>query len=161
MTNDRRFFVVLERTDMRNVTLANGEGAKVLGIDSGELQCFNEKNKEIKFKIKDVLYVPDLTESLLSVKKLTEIGLTVQFKGKQCVIVKDNIVVATANLSSNMYAMRIKHRALAAKGSEHTPRCQHTWHRRFGHRHPEDVQKLQDMELVGIKDAELRSQRSV
>lgn len=68
MTNDRRFFDILERKDMRNVTLANGEGAKVLGIGFGELQCLNEKNKEIKVKIKDVLYVPDLTESLLSVK---------------------------------------------------------------------------------------------
>lgn len=51
-----------------------------------------------------------------------------------------------------MYAMKVKHKALAAKGNEHISRCQHTWHRRFGHRHPEDVQKLQDKELVsGLK----------
>lgn len=55
MTYNQRFFDVLERKNMRDVTLANGQGAKVLGIGSGQLKCFNENNKEIKVKIKDLL----------------------------------------------------------------------------------------------------------
>lgn len=81
------------------------------------------KNEAVKVTIKDVLYVPDLTKNLLSVKRLTETDHTVQFKGKRCKISENNIMVATANLSSNMYAMRVHHRKLAAKETEHTSDC--------------------------------------
>lgn len=64
MANDKKFFDTLEQRDMHDVILANGEGAKVLGIGSGELHCVNENNEQIKIKTTDVLYVPELTENL-------------------------------------------------------------------------------------------------
>lgn len=66
-----------------------------------------------------------MAENLLSVKRLTEEGHIVQFRNKICEIVKGNVVVATAKLSSNMYAMRVDdYKALAVKGGEHTRTCQ-------------------------------------
>lgn len=58
------------------------------------------------------------------------------------------MVIVTASLLCNMYTINVKHRVLATKQSEHTLKCQHTWHRRFGHRYAEDVNKLQKEELV-------------
>jgi transposase InsO family protein len=99
-----------------------------------------------------VLYVPDLTENLLSVKRLAKTGHSVGFTGEQCEISKNNIVIAKGKLSPDMYELRVPHRSLAVKQNQHTPNCQHSWHRRFGHRHPEDVQKLEIKKMAtGLK----------
>lgn len=112
------------------------------------MRCIDENNREINIKLNDVLYRPDLIESLLLVRKLVEKGLTVQFQNKECKVVKDNVVVATAILSLNMYALEAMVNTMAAKQISHTENCQHTWHRRFGHRHVHDVQLLQNKNLV-------------
>jgi transposase InsO family protein len=152
MSNDESFFKTLEKRKMRDVTVANGESAKVLGIGRGELHCLNGKDEAVKVCLEDVLYVPDLTENLLSVKRLAKTGHSVGFTGEQCEISKNNIVIAKGKLSPDMYELTVPHRSLAVKQNQHTPNCQHSWHRRFGHRHPEDVQKLEIKKMAtGLK----------
>jgi hypothetical protein len=152
MSNDESFFKTLEKRKMRDVTVANGESAKVLGIGRGELHCLNGKDEAVKVCLENVLYVPDLTENLLSVKRLAKTGHSVEFTGEQCEISKNNIVIAKGKLSPDMYELRVPHRSLAVKQNQHTPNCQHSWHRRFGHRHPEDVQKLEIKKIAtGLK----------
>jgi transposase InsO family protein len=152
MSNDESFFKTLEKRKMRDVTVANGESAKVLGIGRGELHCLNGKDEAVKVCLENVLYVPDLTENLLSVKRLAKTGHSVGFTGEQCEISKNNIVIAKGKLSPDMYELRVPHRSLAVKQNQHTPNCQHSWHRRFGHRHPEDVQKLEIKKMAtGLK----------
>jgi transposase InsO family protein len=152
MSNDESFFKTLEKRKMRDVTVANGESAKVLGIGTGELHCLNGKDEAVKVCLENVLYVPDLTENLLSVKRLAKTGHSVGFTGEQCEISKNNIVIAKGKLSPDMYELRVPHRSLAVKQNQHTPNCQHSWHRRFGHRHPEDVQKLEIKKMAtGLK----------
>jgi transposase InsO family protein len=143
MSNDESFFKTLEKRKMRDVTVANGQSAKVLGIGTGELHCLNGKNEAVQVCLENVLYVPDLTENLLSVKRLAKTGHSVGFTDEQCEISKNNIVIAAGKLSPDMYELRVPHRSLAVKQNQHTPNCQHSWHRRFGHRHPEDVQNLE------------------
>jgi hypothetical protein len=48
MSNDESFFKTLEKRKMRDVTVANGESAKVLGIGRGELHCLNGKDEAVK-----------------------------------------------------------------------------------------------------------------
>jgi transposase InsO family protein len=152
MSNDESFFKTLEKRKMRDVTVANGESAKVLGIGRGELHCLNGKDEAVKVCLENVLYVPDLTENLLSVKRLAKTGHSVGFTGEQCEISKNNIVIAKGKLSPDMYELTVPHRSLAVKQNQHTPNCQHSWHRRFGHRHPEDVQKLEIKKMAtGLK----------
>jgi hypothetical protein len=105
------------------------------------------------------IYVPDLTENLLSVKRLPKTGHSVGFTEEQCEISKNNIVIATGKLSPDMYELRVPHRSLAVKQNQHTPNCQHSWHRRFGHRHPEDVQNLEIKKMatgLRIQDCGIR-----
>lgn len=105
MTRNRIFFNVFESRKLPDVTLANGLSVQATGISSGVMRCIDGNYREVNIKLNDVLYVPDLTESLLSVRKLAEKGLIVQFKDKECKIVKNNAVIVTAVLSSNMYAL--------------------------------------------------------
>jgi hypothetical protein len=48
MSNDESFLKTLEKRKMRDVTVANGESAKVLGIGRGELHCLNGKDEAVK-----------------------------------------------------------------------------------------------------------------
>lgn len=67
--------------------------------------------------------------------------------------------MATAVLSSGMYVMGTAPKAMAAEQRVHTHDCQHTWHRRFGHRNINDVQLLQDKNItsgIQIRDCGIR-----
>lgn len=153
MANIKSVFDTLEEGGVRNVAVANGQGARVMGVGTGNLNFIDVRNKEVKINLKTVLYVPDLTESLLSVKRLVDMGFKILFKGQVCEISNENAVIATMkNSSSNIYSVTRKHKVLAVKKSEHTAKCQHAWHRRFGHRNPDDVQELKTKRLVtGLK----------
>lgn len=152
MTNNRAAFKSLVLKKLPDVTLANGRGTKAFGIGTVITKCLDGNNKETNVELRDVLYVPDLTNNLLSVKKLTEKGLTVQFKDSGCKIIKGDLIVARASLISGMYVFRATSKAFVASGSSHSINCQHTWHRRFGHRNIHDIQQLQEKFMVsGIK----------
>ncbi|KAK2578197.1 hypothetical protein KPH14_011654 [Odynerus spinipes] len=139
MTNYKNFFDKLEYRNLQKVTVANGKNAEIVGIGSGRLSFIDENNSEVDIMLNDVLYVPELTDSLLSVKKLVDMDLEILFKESACRIFKGNAVIATINASSNMYPLRLKHKAMTIKKKTHTEQCQHTWHRRFGHRNPVDI----------------------
>jgi hypothetical protein len=57
MSNDESFFKTLEKRKMRDVTVANGQSAKVLGIGTGELHCLNGKDEAVKVCLENVLYL--------------------------------------------------------------------------------------------------------
>lgn len=82
MTNDETFSKILERKKIRD-----DKGTKVLGVGSGELQRLNDNNKVASIKIKKVLYVPELTENLLAVRRLSNAGYFVPFRDDGCDIV--------------------------------------------------------------------------
>lgn len=109
-----------------------------------------------------MLYVPALEGNLLSVKKLAEKGLLVKFEGRTCNIIKDKIIVATAEVSGNLYKLRSEHKALLVR-NEHGKDYQHTWHRKLGHRDPEAIKKMEEKNLVtdnkSGEDNKLRYQR--
>lgn len=105
MTNNKSFFDTLEKEGIKNVAVANGQVARIMGDGSGNLNFLGDKNKEIKIKLKDDLYVPELTERLLSVKRLVDMGFEILFKGQVCEITKGNAIVATICASSNTYSV--------------------------------------------------------
>lgn len=159
MTSNRNFFIDFTPKNQGEVAVANGKMLKVLGIGSGEIKCLNENNKEITVTLKDVLYVPKLEENLISVKRLTEKGFRVNFDKDKCQIIKGNVMIAHAVLSSNLYAVVGPQKAMAVIDNQHTQNCQHTWHRRFGHRHMDVIHRLKKENLVtgiDIKDCGIR-----
>jgi len=90
MTNNKNFFKTFNNcTNCKKVKLANGDYAEMHEIGNGFLTCRDNNDKQTTVMVKDVLYIPALEESLLSVRKLTKNGLQVQFKEKVCNIIKD------------------------------------------------------------------------
>ena len=72
MTNNLSFFTMIDKTKRDKIYIANGMSVNANGIGNGFLMCTLNNGKTSRIEIKDVLYAPTLTGSLLSVKKLTE-----------------------------------------------------------------------------------------
>lgn len=159
MTNDKNFFEILNTCTNERIKLANGDSADVRGIGNGYFICTDNRGKQNKVMVKDVLYVPMLEGNLLSVRKLTEKGLQVKFTESMCNIIKDEVIVAMADLNGNLYRLRMNHKVLMV-ANKHRKDCQHTWHRKLGHRDPEAIKWMETKDLVtGMKitDCSIRS----
>lgn len=88
-------------------------------------------NAGVELAMKDVLYIPELRDNLLSVRKLTSAGAEVQFRRNKAFIMVNRELLATAYLRGNLYELEInikKPEAGLCKKEEAV-----LWHRRLGH----------------------------
>lgn len=145
MCCDEKYFTNLnEMTD--TVYMANGTEVKVCGVGDCKLFC---ENKEIR--VKNVLFIPELDGSLLSVRRLTDTGFEVKFDGNGCKISKNGEIHATGYLNNNLFVLNHKKEKIF-NVSECKNDCIHVWHRRLGHRNIQDIAVTVSKELVqGIK----------
>lgn len=81
MAIDENLFVTLDRSDRTKVKLGNGALVQAQGRGSVKFPC----DEGMKL-IHDVLYVPNLTQNLLSVAQLLHKNYSLNFKDKKCVI---------------------------------------------------------------------------
>src|SRR6218665_3842770 len=86
MTNNLDFFEIIDQTKTDKIFVANG---RLYGVGDGCLNCTLDDGTIHRIKVEKVLYAPTLTGSLLSVKKLTSKGNTVEFTDNQCFIRKN------------------------------------------------------------------------
>lgn len=135
MTNDRQFFAEFKSGVVVEVTLANGSKTKSSGCGSGVVMGVNGNGQRMAITLENVLYVPALEGGLISVRKLAAKGFTVLFKEKSCEIMSvNNNVVAIGEMIGCQYKLKLAEQCMVVANGNHTERCQHTWHRRFGHR---------------------------
>jgi len=142
MTNNLSFFKVLDQTKTDQIYIANGTSINADGIGHGYLDCMLDDGTVHRIEVKDVLYAPTLTGSLLSVKKLTSKGKKVEFTDKHCFIRDNQKLLAVGKLESNLYKLSCKHKselANMAKSEVKHQDCIHSWHRRLGHRDPNAI----------------------
>ena len=125
------------------------------GIGQGELVCDIGPGTPQRVKIKEVLYVPALDSSLLSVSKLSMKGIDVIFHKDLCRIMHDNKLVATGDLcTSGIFQLRQHRSNTALKTSEVLPKtkcssdCVHGWHARLGHRDPMTILQVANNQLA-------------
>ncbi|CAK9820236.1 Copia protein [Anthophora plagiata] len=156
MSSSREFFQEFNVERGGHVRLADEEKmVDVHGIGSGTVKCVIDSDRVSEMKVRDVLYVPSLGSSLLSVRKLTKDKYTVTFDEKDCRISKNGQLRAVATLSPDLYRVKTVESACVASeriGTKHTDNCQHAWHRRFGHLDPNAISELIGKGLAtGIK----------
>ena len=145
MTNNLNFFTALDKTKTDKIYIANGYVINADGIGDGFLDCMLDDGKVRRILIKDVLYAPMLTGSLLSVKKLTDRGKTVEFRANRCFIRDSEKLLAIGKLEDNLYKLTCKLEPMVAniaKSEVIHSNCIHVWHRRLGHRDPNAIQRI-------------------
>ena len=94
MSNDKDFFKSLSSQNF-SIRLADNSSILCKGIGSLELP-------KLGLSLDNVLFVPELSKSLLSVSALTKSGFTITFHGSLCTISKDERSVSL-NSNGNLY----------------------------------------------------------
>ena len=138
------------------VELNNNYSSQVKFGDEN-LQCVEGKcvisvqtQKGIERYISYVLYVPNLTQNLLSVGQLLRKGYSVYFDNDKCEIVdkKNNIIVAKINMSSNkVFPLELPLEENFAFKSEQS-NLSYLWHLRYGHLNSKGVRLLKQKNMV-------------
>lgn len=93
MTDKRSFFTTFKEIPPGawNVNGIGGIELEARGIGNINVTTFIE-GQETKEKFQDVLFVPNLSVNLFSVKSDTEAGLEVHFKGRKVLIEWNNFL---------------------------------------------------------------------
>lgn len=153
MTNNREFFESLSDFSGGWITLADGQKTKILGEGYGMLRGVDGSGNTVKIDMQNVKFVPGLSTSLISVAKLGEKNLAVNFDGEGCRIADaGGDVVATGYRYGGLYYLRTVEVSNKAAAGEHHENCQHQWHRRFGHRDWAAAERLFKEKLAtGVK----------
>lgn len=120
--------------------------SKVPVVCSGDVDIVSEL--EYHITVKDVLCVPSLTTNLLSVSELIKNGNNIVFEEKYCHIRdKDNVLVATANLSDGVYKLRLQSQSCFLAAPAVSGKL---WHRRLAHINSQDMNKMRNGIVEGL-----------
>ena len=146
--NDENMFVNLQQLDSpQRVTLGDGNFLEGPAEGTVILDTVLPNGRAKKCRIKNVLYVPKLSYSLLSVSKASEAGKITKFNRTGCEILnKEKKIVATATRVGNLYYLeysrKVQNLNVAEKSNEML------WHRRYGHIGEQNLKSLANNELV-------------
>lgn len=150
MTREQDILENFIKKDCGTVKLADGSNKRSVGVGNVTLQQSDEDDDYVN--IKNVLCVPELDDNLLSISKLDEAGMMIQFKEGKCLIFKDDKIVFSANNFNGLYtlnAVTVTNEQLKiVKGVDEDE----LWHKRFGHLNYEALKEMSDKEIIrGLK----------
>ena len=154
MSNDKKFFEQLDSSHSEEVYVADGHKLAATGIGDGYVDFVGPGGKLERRMTTDVLLVPELQASLLSVKVLTRKGFEVNFGDDHCKIIRKGVVVAIADAVGNLYKLR-QVANVAALVTKPKSDCIHGWHETLGHRDMEAIKMLPNL-ADGVKIVECR-----
>lgn len=148
MTWEKKCFANLLKYDGK-VKVANGEEIDIAGIGTVKLNVKTAK-KEIKtLMLKDVLWVPRLGESLLSVRKLVHEGNAIKFDKNKVYLKKGEIEEEIGDMKENQYQLKEVEAGMKAEATnEVEEKCVHDWHKILSHR---NLKSIKEMEKFGMK----------
>ena len=161
MTWDKGVFVTYAAMeDMPNVRLGDGRHVKAEGQGSVRLRVKDDKDAERVNHLSSVLFVPDLSYNLFSVRDITDKGNRMLFDDITCsVITKDDIVIASGHKRGNLYVLdgtadRKPDAALVAAQPSSD-----IWHQRLAYVNDKVLEKLVSCDVSGVdlKKVEPRS----
>jgi hypothetical protein len=153
MCNDGAVFEDYVNVENKHVRLADGDTVKVHGQGTVVLTTYVDGNKYVA-KLNDVLYVPDLAASLLSVGRLMRVGYRTEFEDGMCrVVAKDGKTVAMGRIwKAGIIKLECDtHRAVVHQANaaiSGVPDTIQLWHQRLGHLPYKTIREMAAKEIV-------------
>lgn len=172
MTNDQRNFVTFKTVNGKVYLAGRKNILKSKGRGSIRVRVQNDKNQVKQVVLHDVVYVPCLRNNLLSVMKLIDRGLNVNFTDHGVIVSKKDSseIIVTGERIKNHFIVDLipeskidnNHKSYNAETSNEissetsqekfSGNMNKIWHRRLGHINNKYVQRLIKKELaIGIK----------
>ncbi|GAU33542.1 hypothetical protein TSUD_143350 [Trifolium subterraneum] len=142
MTHNVGIFKELDKSFYSKVTIGNGEHVDVKG--KGVVAI--ETPSGIKY-IADVLFVPEINQSLLSVGQMMEKNYTLHFKDKRCTILDPSgSKLMTVGMRGKSFPIEWKQTTMHAFPSNVDDSS--LWHRRLGHFSYSTLKQMSSHDLV-------------
>lgn len=139
MCCDRSMFDNFQSGFFGQIIVADGKTVSAKG--KGSIKIFVGKlNGFIELTLIDVLFTPEITANLISVRKITEKGFSVTFSGSACKL-NGSFGTKTIGLFDKGVYTLITPKTRCAPAQLNTL-CIHEWHRQLAHRHLGDVRLL-------------------
>ena len=144
MTKHSHIFTEIDSSIKVPVRMGNGEMVKSEG--KGTITIQTKKGAK---HIKDVLYVPNLDQNLLSVPQMMQNGYSIHFEGDTCDIYdpEGNNIACIKMLQKCFpiqWQYKIQEKSMQAKTNELT----WLWHKRFGHSNLQSLKFLSSKNMV-------------
>ena len=140
MCKDKKMFESIDETRQGKVFLGDGRSVKSGGKGKVKLTLHSDSGKSV-VTINDVLHVPQLSENLISVRKLAEKGHIVEFSEDKCYL-KGEKRREIAKIEGGLYRLHVNDEECCTAELEDKERCIHEWHVRLAHRNLECIKKL-------------------
>lgn len=144
MCNNKNEFKKIDLNHRGGVIVANGERIEAMGIGEVEI-VLNSRRGGYPVTLSNVLWVPKLDGNLVSVRKLTEKGFKVEFKGKICTLKDnggDNECLLIGKYEGGLYKLLAEETCFKVTG-EPEERCIHEWHKAMAHRNLMDIRSIE------------------
>jgi hypothetical protein len=146
MTPEKEIFLDIDTSFHSKVKMGNGAVVDVKG--KGNVGV--ETKRGLK-KIREVLFVPELDQNLLSIGQLMEHDYALHFEGRTCTIYdegREKLVVAEVKMAPNRsFPLTFKYaKDMALKASLLDESW--LWHRRFGHLNFQSLKLLHQKNMV-------------
>lgn len=150
VNNDKMFTNYNELESPIYITVAkNGESLKVTKI--GEILVTSwVDDRPTVCNLTNVLYAENLRNNLLSVSKLMNAGINVNFQDKVVKFTKNGTVIAKGFQTKNLYMMKFKlrNRSVNVCGERNGADI---WHKRLGHLGMTSMKKMQSFGLLNVE----------
>lgn len=159
MSNNKALFDYLEKIKPVVIQTAKS-GVNMIAQYKGRVTaCAVVGGSEIEIRIEDVLYIPELSLNLLSLRRLENSGKKVIFFGGRVTVEADNEVVATGRQHGRLYGMdfecvKVRNGSVSSSAlvTGRVNKHLELWHQRFGHLGNENLLKLVNKRMVeGMK----------
>ncbi|GBM94626.1 Copia protein [Araneus ventricosus] len=146
LIHDKCLFSSLNETaDSIKIIVADGKIISSHGIGKIYFQTIT-KDGIHEICLQNAYYLPQLECNLLSVKRITEKGFTVNFNKNKCVVMTDKIVYLEAIPNNNslyeviMHEDKVSNHNFAYNCNNHN--CFYLLHKRLGHRNINSIKQL-------------------
>ena len=142
MTADLSLFSELDRSYVSRVRIGNGDHVKVGGKGTAELETLSGTKY-----LKNVLYVPEINQNLVSVGQLIESGYSLNFHNGVCDIKdKNGLLLLTIQMLDRSFNVDWKEACLCANVAIENESV--LWHKRLGHSNYVTLKKMSDLKMV-------------
>ena len=159
ISNDRRTFEDFHALTNSTVKGIGKEPASAAGRGTITI-TFDVEGQEIRHRMKDVLYVPEAPNCLLSVSRFEEAGGSIVFENGECSLrTKDGRLVGCGTRQGRLYLLNAQ--AIVAQENAHIAKVGtswNDWHRRFGHISISSLETIARKKLVDGFDVDTTTQ---
>ena len=141
--NKDLFKTYKEVADQQEVIMGNGNGAKVLGKGSVEIQFTSNK----RLTLTNVLHVPDIKKNLVSASILCKSGVKSVLEADNLILSKNGVFVGKGYACNGMFKLSINE---IKEHSAYTVDSLSLWHARLGHLNYRSLKYMSKHGLISV-----------